>query len=320
MTSPPPTTNGADKWTIFVDGASNATGAGAGIILENENGILIEVSLALSFLTSNNQAEYKAFLAGLRLAEDMQAKEIKIYTDSQLVASHVLREYQTKNDNLSEYLTLVKEKITKFDLAEVQHVPRGHNKRADIVSKLASRKRKGGNKSVIQEILSLPSIEKPSRVLYINVIDDSNCWMTPIYNYLARGTLPSEQKDTAIIRCRACSYVILDGKLYRRGFSIPLVKWVKEDTVDYVIREIHEGINAQHPGGRSLARKALRAGYYWPTMQEDAKEHVKKCDKCQHHGDMHLAPPSELKSISSPWPFAWWGMDILGSFTIGLAQ
>ncbi|MCI68916.1 gag-pol polyprotein, partial [Trifolium medium] len=80
-------TNGADKWTIFVDGASNATGAVARIILENENGILIEVSLALSFPTSNNQAEYEAFLAGLRLPEDMQAKEIKIYTDSQLVAS-----------------------------------------------------------------------------------------------------------------------------------------------------------------------------------------------------------------------------------------
>ncbi|MCI55846.1 hypothetical protein A2U01_0077097, partial [Trifolium medium] len=48
----------------------------------------------------------------------MQAKEIKIYTDSQLVASQVLGEYQAKNDNLSEYITLVKEKITKFDSAE----------------------------------------------------------------------------------------------------------------------------------------------------------------------------------------------------------
>ncbi|MCI93146.1 hypothetical protein A2U01_0114444, partial [Trifolium medium] len=37
MTSPSPATNGADKWTIFIDGASSATGAGAGIILENED-------------------------------------------------------------------------------------------------------------------------------------------------------------------------------------------------------------------------------------------------------------------------------------------
>ncbi|CAJ2654489.1 unnamed protein product [Trifolium pratense] len=290
MTSPSSTTSEADKWTIFVDGASSATGAGTGIILENENGIIIEVSLALSFPTSNNQAEYEAFLAGLRLAEDMEAKEIKIYTDSQLVASQVLGEYQAKNDNLSEYLALVKEKITKFESVEVQHVPREHNKRADILSKLASTKKKGGNKSVIQEILPRPSIEKTTNVLDINVIGDKNCWMTPVYNFLANGTLPDDQKEAAIIR------------------------------LDYILREVHEGINAQHLGGRSLARKALRAGYYWPTMQQDAKDHVKKCDKCQRHGDMHLAPPHELKSMSSPWPFAWWGMDILGPFTKGLHQ
>ncbi|MCI76677.1 hypothetical protein A2U01_0097947, partial [Trifolium medium] len=50
-------------------------------------------------------------------------------------------------------------------------------------------------------------------------------------------------------------------------------------------------------------------------MQEDSKEHVKKCDKCQRHADMHLTPPHELKSLSSPWPFSWWGLDILGPFT-----
>ncbi|CAJ2674684.1 unnamed protein product [Trifolium pratense] len=320
MTSSFPTVDGADKWTIFVDGASSATGAGAGIILENENGLLIEVSLALSFPTSNNQAEYEAFLAGLRLAEDLEAKEVKIYTDSQLVASQVLGEYQTKNDNLSEYLLLVKEKITKFNSVEILHVPREHNKRADILSKLASTKRKGGNKSVIQEILPRPSIEKPTKGMDINVIGDKNCWMTPVYNFLKHGTLPDDQKQAAVIRRRACSYVILDGKLYRRGFSIPLLKCADEDTADYILREVHEGINAQHLGGRSLARKALRAGYYWPTMQQDAKDHVKKCDKCQRHGDMHLAPPRELKSLSSPWPFAWWGMDLLGPFTKGLYQ
>ncbi|MCI19668.1 hypothetical protein A2U01_0040828 [Trifolium medium] len=90
--------------------------------------------------------------------------------------------------------------------------------------------------------------------------------MTPVYNYLAYGTLPSDQKEAAVTRRRACAYVILDGSLYRRGFSIPLLKCVEEERVDYILREIHEGINDQHLGGRSLARKALRAGYYWPAM------------------------------------------------------
>jgi hypothetical protein len=232
----------------------------------------------------------------------------------------VLGEYQAKNDNLSEYLTLIKNIIAKFDSAEVRHVPRGDNTRADILSKLANTKKKGGNKSVIQKILPRPSIEKPPAALDVNAIGDNNCWMTPVYNFLANETLPSDQKEAAVIKRRSCAYVLLDGTLYIRGFSIPLLKCIEEDKVDYILREIHEGINSQHLGGRSLARKALRAGYYWPTVQHDSKEHVKKCDKCQRHADMHLAPPNELKSLSSPWPFAWWGMDILRYFTTGLAQ
>ncbi|GAU40405.1 hypothetical protein TSUD_136520 [Trifolium subterraneum] len=273
VTCSPSSTDGANKWTIFVDGASNATGAGARIILENEEGILIEVSLALSFPTSNNQVEYEAFLAGLRLAEDVSAKEIKIYTDSQLVASHVLGEYQAKNDNLSEDLALVKERITKHEKKERKQIcnpgnplPSEHTK----TNEAPRHKRHRGH----------------------------NYWMTPVYNYLAHGTLPNDEKEAATVKRRSWSYTILDNKLYRRGFSIPLLKCADEATADYILREIHEGINSQRLGGRSLARKALRAGYYWPTMQQDAKEH----------------------SLSSPWPFTWWGMDILGPFTRGNLQ
>jgi hypothetical protein len=219
-----------------------------------------------------------------------------------------------------EYLALVKEKLKKFNTWEVRHVPREQNTRADILSKLASTRKKGGHKSVIQEILPRPSIEKSTSLLDVNAIGDNSCWMTPVFDYLTTGKLPPEQKEASVTKRRACSYVLVEGKLYRRGFSIPLLKCVEETKVPEILQEIHEGINAQHLGGRSLARKALRAGYYWPTMQHDAKEHVKKCQKCQRHGDMHLAPPSDLKTMSSPRPFAWWGMDILGPFTVGSYQ
>ncbi|KAI5445903.1 hypothetical protein KIW84_013942 [Lathyrus oleraceus] len=102
--------------------------------------------------------------------------------------------------------------------------------------------------------------------------------MTPIYNYLTRDELPADPKEATTVKRRACSYVLLEGKLYRRGFSIPLLKCVEEEKVPDILGEIHRGINAQHLGGRSLARKALRAGYYWPTMQNDSKEHVKRYD------------------------------------------
>ncbi|XP_058742696.1 uncharacterized protein LOC131615241 [Vicia villosa] len=312
--SPPPAEN---KWTSYVDGASSSSGSGAGIILENEEGIIIEVSLVLSSTTSNNQAEYEAFLAGLWLAEDVGAREVKIYTDSQLVASQINGDYQAKNDVLVEYLALVKERMKNFTKAEVEHIPREHNSRADVLSKLASTRKKGGNKSVIQEILSRSSVDKDAQPLPVLAIGDDRCWMTPVYNFLTKDELPTDVKEASAIKRRACSYTIVENKLYRRGFSIPLLKCVNASQALEILQELHEGISGQHLGGRSLARKSLRSGYYWPTMQQDAKEHVQKCDKCQRHADMHLAPPNELKSLSSPWPFSTWGMNLLGPFPIG---
>src|SRR3954465_11154725 len=309
-----------NKWTIYVDGASSSSGSGAGIILENDEGLIIEVSLVLSFNTSNNQDEYEALLAGLRLAEDVGAREIMIYTDSQLVASQVNGDYQAKNDVLAEYLALVRDKMKKFTKAEVEHIPREQNSRADKQSKLASTRKKGGNKSVIQEILPRPSISATPQTLQVLAIGDDHCWMTPVYNFLTKNELPADAKEASTIKRRACSYTIVENKLYRRGFSIPLLKCVDTSQASEILHELHEGINGQHLGGRSLARKALRAGYYWPTMQQDAKEHVRKCDKCQRHADMHLAPPNELKSLSSPWPFSTWGMDLLGPFPVGSYQ
>ncbi|MCI47761.1 hypothetical protein A2U01_0069003, partial [Trifolium medium] len=98
--------------------------------------------------------------------------------------------------------------------------------------------------------------------------------MTNYWLYLAHGHLPEDEKEAKTLQRKASSYCLMYDKLYRRGISIPLLKCIDEDDVDYVLREIHEGINRQHLGGKSLARKALRAGYYWPTMQRDAREHV----------------------------------------------
>ena len=98
--------------------------------------------------------------------------------------------------------------------------------------------------------------------------------------------------------------MVIEHKLYLRGFSIPLLKCINESAVPEILWKIYEGINAQHMGDKSLARKALRAGYYCPTMQQDTKDHVKRCDKFQRHADMHLALPHELNILSSPWLFA----------------
>ena len=49
-------------------------------------------------------------------------------------------------------------------------------------------------------------------------------------------------------------------------------------------------------------------------MQKDAAEYVHKCEQCQKHAPLIHQPAGHLNPISSPWPFAQWGLDILGPF------
>ncbi|RDX87843.1 Gypsy retrotransposon integrase-like protein 1, partial [Mucuna pruriens] len=55
-------------------------------------------------------------------------------------------------------------------------------------------------------------------------------------------------------------------------------------------------------------------GYYWPTLKNDCVEYVNRCDRCQRFVEVSTAPLEQLHSITSPWSFHKWGVDILGPF------
>ena len=98
--------------------------------------------------------------------------------------------------------------------------------------------------------------------------------------------------------------MILSDTLYKRGFSMPYLKCVDEDEAKYILEEIHQGVYKDHAGPRSLVSKVVRTGYFWPTMQVDAVELIKKCEKCQRFGNVQRLPAEQLMTIASPWPFA----------------
>ena len=74
--------------------------------------------------------------------------------------------------------------------------------------------------------------------------------------------------------------MILNDILYKKGFSIPYLKCVDEEEAKYILEEIHEKVCGDHTGPRSLVSKVVRIGYFWPTIQIDIRELVKKCDRC----------------------------------------
>ncbi|XP_057721018.1 uncharacterized protein LOC130935331 [Arachis stenosperma] len=301
------------RWTLHVDGASNQTFGGAGIILESPIGVVYEQSIRFEFPISNNQAEYEALIGGLALAAEIGARRLDICSDSQVVTSQVNGSYQTKDPLLQKYLEKVKSLSQKFEEITVHHVPRERNTRADLLSKLASTKPGESNRSLIQGMTREPAI-----TLHVTSLGSS--WLDPIIHFLEHGQVPGDEKDAAKLRREAAKYAVIQGQLFKKGLSQPLLKCLRPDQTDYVLREVHEGCCGHHIGGKALARKLIRAGYYWPSMMADSKEFVKRCVKCQQNANFARAPASELSLLTTSWAFAQWGVDLLGPFPVGHGQ
>ena len=127
--------------------------------------------------------------------------------------------------------------------------------------------------------------------------------MTPIIDYLQNNTLPADRNEARRVKAKAARFSIIQGKLYKRSFSGPYLRCVNSAEAKYVLTELHEGEYENHSGARSLANRAITAGYYWPTMREDSRLHVRRCNKCQRHAQVPRQPPENLTPIPSPWPF-----------------
>ncbi|GKE77269.1 reverse transcriptase domain-containing protein [Tanacetum coccineum] len=135
------------------------------------------------------------------------------------------------------------------------------------------------SKQVLVEELKEKSVNKIEVLAVVEEKGDS--WMTPIQEYLNNGTLPAEQKKARSINRKAQRFAIINGTLYKKSFLGLWIRCVGTSQANYVLREIHEGSCSMHAGTRSVIAKALRTGYYWPTMHKDARELIKACQECQ---------------------------------------
>lgn len=113
---------------------------------------------------------------------------------------------------------------------------------------------------------------------------------------------------------KAMFYYLINGALFRKTFLPVDAKCFSQAEGILVLREAYEGKCAEHAGFRSLALNFIRAGFFWPRMKKDTDEMVRKCDSRQKHGQNIHVPATEMIAISSPCPFARWGIDIVGSF------
>ncbi|GJW94907.1 reverse transcriptase domain-containing protein [Tanacetum coccineum] len=313
MPEVPPGVDDTEVWTLFTDGAASLKGSGAGLVLIGPSGLEYTYALRLTFVSTNNEAEYEALLAGLRIARKMKVSGIEVKVDSKLVANQINGTYEATKESMIKYLAKAKEFISEFKTFSIENIPREDNQKADILSKLATVPFSHLTKEILVEVLNERSTD--TKEVQTIVEEEGENWMTPIIKYLEEGIVPSDKNEARSLRSKISQYVIESGILFKKGYLVPMLRCVGPLQANYVIREIHMGSCGMHIGPRAVVRKAMRQGYYWPTMHADAKEEVEKCDSCQIHSPVPRLPKTHMTSIMAPWPFFQWGMDILGPLT-----
>ncbi|XP_019244562.1 PREDICTED: uncharacterized protein LOC109224436 [Nicotiana attenuata] len=262
---------------MFFDGAANFKGVGVGAVLVSESGQHYPISAKHRFPCTNNMAEYEACILGLKMAVDINIQELLVIGDSDLLIHQVQGEWNTKNTKILSYLHCVKELCKKFIKVDFKHVPRVQNEFADALATLSS---------VIQhpvknyiDPIKVNVQGQPAYSFHVDEEPDGEPW----YYDINRRT-----PDLGLLRC------------------------VDAREATKLIEEIHVATCGPHMNGFTLVKKILRAGYFRMTMETDCIHFVQKCHQCQIHSDLIRVPPNELNVTSFSWPFAAWGMDVIG--------
>nr|GEW00614.1 reverse transcriptase domain-containing protein [Tanacetum cinerariifolium] len=158
-------------------------------------------ALRFEFETTNNESEYGALLAGLKIAQEIEIVNLVIFVDFQLLVNQIKGIYVAKKPAIKEYLQRTKETLGRFRSYTIEHIRRNQNKKADILSKLALMIFEHLTREVLVEVLSRRSIEE-KEVLQVKNKDEES-WMTLIHEYLLSRLLPEDSKESRKTRIKA---------------------------------------------------------------------------------------------------------------------
>jgi ribonuclease HI/pterin-4a-carbinolamine dehydratase len=118
---------------LFTDGGSRGNPGPSAlgyVIFDMQDGIIKEESEYLG-VTTNNQAEYRALVAGMKDALALGVSELEVYMDSQLVVNQVKGDWKVKHAEIQPVNVEAKTLAAKFNQISFNYVPRAMNKIAD---------------------------------------------------------------------------------------------------------------------------------------------------------------------------------------------
>jgi ribonuclease HI len=224
---------------------------------------------------SNNEAEYEALLHGMKIAKACGATRLKIFRDSNLVVQEVMNQCDAISDIMTAYRNLYYYLEGTFNGCEVSHVSRASNEEADNLANIErsikrSDNRLGGWQARNRKHNRTRGSHDDQRNLdaaILGVYDKQNT--TQRYS--------QSKKDNTTIQsfCRTL------GEVVREKHNCVLQRCVTSQEGQDILKDIHAGVCGHHASSRAIAAKAFRAGFYWLTAIEDAKDIVRRCKACQ---------------------------------------
>nr|CAD41616.1 OSJNBa0091D06.19 [Oryza sativa Japonica Group] len=266
-------------WVMQFDGSLSLQGAGAGVTLTSPSGDVLKYLVRLDFRATNNMAEYEGLLAGLRVAAGLGIRRLLVLGDSQLVVNQVSKEYQCSDPQMDAYVRQVRRMERHFDGIELRHVPRRDNAVADELSRLAS-SRAQTPPGAFEERLAQPSA-RPDPL----------------------GETDAPERPPRPVRVQA------SGPEGSAPSSLRLIAWIAEIQAYLADKTLPEDREGSERVQRISKRYVLVEG----TLYRHAANGV-LLKACQFHAKQTHQPAQALQTIPLSWPFAVWGLDILGPF------
>ncbi|XP_069143550.1 uncharacterized protein [Solanum lycopersicum] len=260
-------------WRLFFDRAVNHQGKGVGAVLVSESGQHYPMVAKLRFNCTNNMAEYEACILGLKMAIDMNVYELLVIGDSDLLIHQVQGEWAVKNPKIVPYVQYVQNLCKRFRKIEFRHTPRIQNELADALATIASMIKHPDTDYI--DPLDIDLKEHPVHCSHVESEPDGLPWYFDIKRYLESGTYPEDatsiQKNS--ISRMALNFFLNGEVLYRRTPDLGLLRCVDAAEAVRLIEQIHTGVCGTHMNGLTLARKVLRAGYFWMTMEHNCSSY-----------------------------------------------
>ncbi|XP_050897104.1 uncharacterized protein LOC127103913 [Lathyrus oleraceus] len=287
------------RWTLVLDGASNAHDNGIGAVITSPTGFHLPFTARLCFECTKNMEEYEACIFDIEAVVDLKIKNLEVYGDSALVISQVKGDCDTRDHKLIPYKEHVLLLVPYFHEIIFHHIPREKNQLADALETLASMfKVKWKNEA---PPFHLNYLDEPVYCLVAEAEVDGYPWFYDIMRFLECQEYPKDASitDKKYLQKLSSKLSLSGWAMYKRNYDSVSLRCMNKQETNQIIMEIHEGSFGMHASKHTTVKKILRVSYYWMTMEVDCHRHVQTCHKCQIYTDKIHVPPMPLNVLTS---------------------